>query len=71
MYNTSGGANNAVKINNMIVQFPSVLDMSAYTAKKDKSPQEEYTLFSVLVHSGSLHSGHYTVYVRTLSSPTE
>ena len=44
--------------------FPLELDMSPYCDNVDKGEPLLYELFSVVVHSGSTHSGHYTAYIR-------
>jgi ubiquitin carboxyl-terminal hydrolase 22/27/51 len=73
-YNTNNSTNSSNgsdgKLDAM-VRFPLELDMTAYTSQtigqgKRPPPHPEYlyTLFAVIVHHGTLHSGHYTCYVR-------
>ena len=56
-----------------IVRFPEVLDMSPYTCdhllskRRGVEPtarMEEYRLFAVVNHHGSMDNGHYTCFVR-------
>ncbi|XP_056008037.1 ubiquitin carboxyl-terminal hydrolase 40-like [Ostrea edulis] len=42
--------------------FPTCLDMSPYEEKVEGS--SVYELFSVVVHKGGAHGGHYTAYIR-------
>ncbi|XP_022306322.2 ubiquitin carboxyl-terminal hydrolase 40-like [Crassostrea virginica] len=55
--------------------FPATLDMSPYEEKAEAGSL--YELFSVVVHKGGAHGGHYTAYIRdtdslgTWSSPEE
>lgn len=42
--------------------FPTSLDMSPYEEKSDGNAI--YELFSVVVHQGGAHGGHYTAYIR-------
>jgi ubiquitin carboxyl-terminal hydrolase 22/27/51 len=51
------------KISNFI-EFPLDLDMTMYMAKSSASSDNRYSLFAVVNHSGSLHNGHYTCYIR-------
>lgn len=51
------------KISNFI-QFPTELDMTSYMARSSSSSDNRYSLFAVVNHSGSLHNGHYTCYIR-------
>lgn len=53
-----------VRKDNDHVSFTKVLDMTPYcTTECIEEYQTKYTLFTVVVHSGSLQSGHYTAYV--------
>ncbi|XP_055009673.1 ubl carboxyl-terminal hydrolase 18 isoform X2 [Boleophthalmus pectinirostris] len=49
------------------VTFPEMLDLSRVHqafSKDFSQPQCQYTLYAVVVHSGSASCGHYTAYVR-------
>ena len=48
--------------------FPSVLHLDEFLYEPSEVPQT-YALHGVLVHSGSLNSGHYYAYVRPGLSP--
>ena len=65
----------------MIIKFPLDLDMTRWTTRhiQEQSPTAkpsiplsnpsfEYTLFAVIVHIGTLQSGHYISYVRQTGS---
>ena len=41
-----------------------VLDMSPYCEAGSVKGDAIYELFSVVIHSGSTHSGHYTAFIR-------
>ena len=41
-----------------------ILDMSPYCEAGVDKDDTTYELFSVVIHSGSTHSGHYTAYIR-------
>lgn len=45
-------------------KFPMVLDMAPYCEAGTVRGDTIYELFSVVIHSGSTHSGHYTAYIR-------
>eukprot|EP00605_Chrysophyceae_sp_TOSAG23-4_P001272 GSChrysophyteH1.ASY1.ANO1.1383.1 assembled CDS len=77
------GENITQKKLNDIVKFPLVLDMNqyddefeAFLAKQisklrrsaDARGKWVYELYAVLIHSGSLHGGHYYAYVKDLDS---
>lgn len=48
-------------------KFPMVLDMSPYCEADVVSRADaHYELFSVVIHSGSTHSGHYTAFIRDI-----
>ena len=51
-------------------KFPLELDMTPYSCGSRGDPGGGggggYELYSVVVHSGSTHSGHYTAYIRDL-----
>lgn len=53
-------------------QFPMVLDMAPYLyeTQSDEEGRKEvlYDLFSVVIHSGSTHSGHYIAYIRDVDN---
>jgi len=38
--------------------------MTPFMARSSASSDNRYSLFAVVNHSGSLHNGHYTCYVR-------
>lgn len=81
--NTNAADTKGGKIS-MIVRFPLELDLTEYTTtgisrRNDSSlgkgsqwqapnPSYIYTLFAVIVHSGTLNSGHYLCYVRQSGS---
>jgi ubiquitin carboxyl-terminal hydrolase 22/27/51 len=55
----------------MMIQFPLDLDLYPYstTGLESSIPTKQnsnymYTLYSVIVHHGTLNSGHYTCYIR-------
>lgn len=41
-----------------------VLDMAPYCEASMVKGDTTYELFSVVIHSGSTHSGHYTAFIR-------
>ena len=41
-----------------------LLDMTPYCEDGSVKGDAIYELFSVVIHSGSTHSGHYTAYIR-------
>lgn len=46
-----------------------VLDMSPFCEGEGPAREDaRYELFSVIIHSGSTHSGHYTAYIRDVDS---
>lgn len=50
-------------------QFPQSLNMSPYLdcQKEDENTDAHiYDLFSVVIHSGSTHSGHYIAYIKDI-----
>ena len=51
-----------VKINKMI-NYPEVLNIQKYYCGND---HREYELYSVINHTGSIDSGHYYSYIRTM-----
>lgn len=51
------------KISNLI-QFSMDLDMTPFMTRSSTSSDNRYSLFAVVNHSGSLHNGHYTCYIR-------
>ena len=57
-----------VKINERY-EFPEKLDLDReefkyMTKDSDKSMKNQYTLYSILVHSGGVHGGHYYAFIR-------
>ncbi|XP_061179949.1 ubiquitin carboxyl-terminal hydrolase 40-like isoform X2 [Saccostrea echinata] len=46
--------------------FPTQLDMSPYEEKSEGA--DLYELFSVVVHKGGAHGGHYTAYLRDVDN---
>uniref|UniRef100_A0A7S2Z4X2 ubiquitinyl hydrolase 1 n=1 Tax=Chloropicon laureae TaxID=464258 RepID=A0A7S2Z4X2_9CHLO len=57
-----------VKVNERY-EFPDKLDLDRegfkyMTKDSDKSIKSQYTLYSVLVHSGGVHGGHYYAFIR-------
>nr|CAB3267560.1 ubiquitin carboxyl-terminal hydrolase 40 [Phallusia mammillata] len=44
--------------------FPVKLDIAKYCKDHDTSVSTEYTLYSVIIHKGSAHRGHYHAYIR-------
>jgi ubiquitin carboxyl-terminal hydrolase 7 len=53
---------NLIKINSQ-VQFTERLDLSSYY-KRTRAEESVHVLYSVLVHEGNIHSGHYYVFIR-------
>ena len=45
-------------------KFPMTLDMAPYCEAGVVKGDSIYELFSVVIHSGSTHSGHYTAFIR-------
>ena len=45
-------------------KFPLEVDMSPYCEPESVKGGAVYELYSVVIHSGSTHSGHYTAYIR-------
>ena len=48
---------------NSYLSFPEVIDLAPYSVDKDKT--NLYELFGVLIHWGTISSGHYFAYLRT------
>jgi ubiquitin C-terminal hydrolase len=50
------------------IDFPLTLNMLPYTVKKDNPPVDMseymYDLSTVVVHQGTMDTGHYTAYTR-------
>ncbi|XP_035689702.1 ubiquitin carboxyl-terminal hydrolase 40-like [Branchiostoma floridae] len=44
--------------------FPKELDMAAFCQDADQETDTVYELFSVVIHKGSAHGGHYHAYIR-------
>ncbi|EGD76051.1 hypothetical protein PTSG_00761 [Salpingoeca rosetta] len=44
--------------------FPDILDMKPYCTEDTELPEYEYALYSVVLHRGAAHSGHYYAYIR-------
>lgn len=44
--------------------FTKNLDLNRYLAEHNKVDCSQYELFGILVHAGTIHSGHYTAYLR-------
>lgn len=72
--NINGQDNAGAKLD-LMIRFPLDLDVTCYTtAEINKTrgtkslPECMYTLFAVIVHEGTLHSGHYTCFVRQSGS---
>ena len=55
--------NNLVK-NNKMIEYPDILNINKYFCGDDKN---EYKLYGIINHSGSLNSGHYYSYVRNIN----
>ena len=49
---------------NQRFSFSANLDLTKFVENSDNSTPAEYQLYSVLVHSGGVHSGHYYAYAR-------
>ena len=45
-------------------KFPMEVDMAPFCETGSVKGDAMYELFSVVVHSGSTHSGHYVAYIR-------
>eukprot|EP00049_Salpingoeca_infusionum_P017658 m.353928 g.353928 ORF g.353928 m.353928 type:complete len:1036 (-) comp16867_c0_seq1:205-3312(-) len=54
--------NDFYKVNDRF-EFPEKLDLNEFLDAPEDTPAE-YSLHSVLVHSGSMHGGHYVAYIR-------
>eukprot|EP01080_Neovahlkampfia_damariscottae_P002445 gene2445-3155_t len=52
-----------IKLNNQVI-FPMTLNMNKYISKNEEKKENFYELTSVLIHSGSLSSGHYYAYIK-------
>ncbi|CAB3992006.1 ubiquitin carboxyl-terminal hydrolase 16-like [Paramuricea clavata] len=57
------------------VDFPLLLDIAPFCHKSSKLATDSegkvlYSLFGIVEHSGSLHSGHYTAYCRVPTVPS-
>ncbi|XP_074622517.1 ubiquitin carboxyl-terminal hydrolase 40-like isoform X2 [Acropora palmata] len=46
--------------------FPSELNMSEFCEASNELQNQQYELFSAVIHSGSCYGGHYHVYIRDL-----
>lgn len=46
------------------LEFPDHMNLDKYLVQPDPADPATYTLHSVLVHSGSVHGGHYVAFVR-------
>ncbi|XP_067119368.1 ubiquitin carboxyl-terminal hydrolase 40-like isoform X1 [Centruroides vittatus] len=44
--------------------FPMEIDMAPYCDEQKNSEDTHYDLFSIVIHSGSGHEGHYHAYIR-------
>ncbi|XP_066301644.1 ubiquitin carboxyl-terminal hydrolase 40-like [Branchiostoma lanceolatum] len=44
--------------------FPKELDMAAFCQDADQEKDTMYELFSMVIHKGSAHGGHYHAYIR-------
>ncbi|KAI5098618.1 ubiquitin carboxyl-terminal hydrolase 16, partial [Silurus meridionalis] len=54
---------------NRHIQFPQVLDLGPYCSAKCKGVEQGqkqllYSLYGIVEHSGTMHSGHYTAFVK-------
>ena len=47
-------------------KFPLELDMAPYCDSSLRPEEAHYELFSVVIHRGSTHSGHYSTYIRDI-----
>jgi len=52
-----------VKVNDRF-EFPNILDVDQFLAEDAPNRGDPYYLHSVLVHSGSVHGGHYYSFIR-------
>lgn len=62
-YTNIPNSNRFVKINKMI-QYPKVLDMQNYFCGNDTL--NKYKLYAIINHTGTMNSGHYYSYIKTL-----
>ncbi|KAG1171793.1 hypothetical protein G6F70_002018 [Rhizopus microsporus] len=46
------------------IKFPIDLDLTPYTANKNKNSDNVYTLFAVVNHHGKVDTGHYTMFAK-------
>lgn len=53
-----------VKLNDK-VEFPNVLNIAPFVTSGE---QVEYELFSIMIHSGGAHGGHYFAYIKDFAS---
>lgn len=57
-----------IKLNNKVT-FPFTLDMAKFfTDQKGAAGNQEYELFSVMIHSGGAEGGHYYAFVKSFES---
>ena len=59
-----GFESNSVRKNDVHVRFPLDIDMSPFVVDGSVQANHVYKLYAVVVHSGILEGGHYTVYIR-------
>jgi ubiquitin carboxyl-terminal hydrolase 7 len=62
-----------VKVNDKF-EFPTTLDVTPYLSPSEPRDEKDpniYYLHSVLVHSGSVHGGHYYTYIRPITPTGE
>ncbi|CAI9727683.1 ubiquitin carboxyl-terminal hydrolase 40-like [Octopus vulgaris] len=46
--------------------FPKFIDMSAFVDSPSSDDSSEYELFSLVIHRGSTHGGHYHAYIKDI-----
>lgn len=59
--------NNHLSKNNTMIQYPKILDIKKYLCSESNSM---YELYAIINHTGSLDSGHYYSYVKTINHET-
>ena len=59
--------NKFIKLNNY-VKYEYKMNLNEFISKKKKKINENYVLYSVIIHIGSLDNGHYFTYINDLKS---
>eukprot|EP00340_Litonotus_pictus_P010632 CAMPEP_0170534494 /NCGR_PEP_ID=MMETSP0209-20121228/91911_1 /TAXON_ID=665100 ORGANISM="Litonotus pictus, Strain P1" /NCGR_SAMPLE_ID=MMETSP0209 /ASSEMBLY_ACC=CAM_ASM_000301 /LENGTH=103 /DNA_ID=CAMNT_0010833969 /DNA_START=141 /DNA_END=449 /DNA_ORIENTATION=+ len=58
------------KVNDKFEYYNNI-NLGKYLGEDEESPENEYELHAVVVHSGNLNTGHYYCYINTHDSNPE